>query len=100
MARDNTTAAENRKADEGTVDFATVLESEHKTINERRDGKRPHIKPKVPRKSDKNRVRDKDPVYDTRGLALSGGGIRSAAFCLGGLQALEDAGVLKQVDYL
>lgn len=77
-----------------------VLRSEHKTINERRDGKRPHVKPKVPRKSDKDHVRDKDPVYDTIGLALSGGGIRSAVFCLGALQALEGAGALKQVDYL
>src|SRR5436190_2360857 len=34
------------------------------------------------------------------GLALSGGGIRSAAFCLGSLQALDQAGVLKKVDYL
>jgi hypothetical protein len=34
------------------------------------------------------------------GLALSGGGIRSAAFCLGVLQALHETGVLKRVDYL
>jgi patatin-like phospholipase len=34
------------------------------------------------------------------GLALSGGGIRSSAFCLGALQALNEAGVLAQVDYL
>jgi hypothetical protein len=104
MARDDTTAAQGGKSDHekcrGTVDFMEVLRSEHKTINERRDGKRPHIKPKVPRKSDKDQVRDKDPVYDTIGLALSGGGIRSAAFCLGALQALEGAGALKQVDYL
>ena len=41
-----------------------------------------------------------DTVHDTVGLALSGGGIRSAAFCLGVLQALDLAGVLRQVDYL
>jgi hypothetical protein len=34
------------------------------------------------------------------GLALSGGGIRSASFCLGALQALEKAKVLKNIDYL
>ncbi|HTO64392.1 MAG TPA: patatin-like phospholipase family protein, partial [Bradyrhizobium sp.] len=34
------------------------------------------------------------------GLALSGGGIRSAAFSLGVLQALDSAEVLKKVDYL
>jgi hypothetical protein len=31
---------------------------------------------------------------------LSGGGVRSAAFCLGALQALDEDGVLKRVDYL
>jgi hypothetical protein len=34
------------------------------------------------------------------GIALSGGGIRSAAFCLGVMQALNAAGVLKTFDYL
>ncbi|MGH8315424.1 MAG: patatin-like phospholipase family protein, partial [Steroidobacterales bacterium] len=34
------------------------------------------------------------------GLALSGGGIRSASFAIGVLQGLHDAGVLKHVDYL
>ncbi|MFA5192154.1 MAG: patatin-like phospholipase family protein [Verrucomicrobiia bacterium] len=37
---------------------------------------------------------------DRVGLALSGGGIRSATFNLGLLQALNEKGVLKQVDYL
>jgi hypothetical protein len=36
----------------------------------------------------------------TIGLALSGGGIRSASFALGVLQALEREGVLRDVDYL
>src|SRR5687767_11418741 len=34
------------------------------------------------------------------GLALSGGGIRSASFCLGVMQALVNGGVLKKIDYL
>jgi hypothetical protein len=37
---------------------------------------------------------------DLIGLALSGGGVRSAAFCLGALQALDEDGVLQRVDYL
>ena len=37
---------------------------------------------------------------DRFGLALSGGGIRSATFNLGVLQALADLGILKAVDYL
>lgn len=46
------------------------------------------------------------PIYDIKmeyglvGLALSGGGIRSAAFSLGVMQALDKTGVLKRVDYL
>ncbi|MGE5219865.1 MAG: patatin-like phospholipase family protein [Chloroflexota bacterium] len=34
------------------------------------------------------------------GLALSGGGIRSSAFCLGVMQALNTAGLIEKVDYL
>jgi predicted acylesterase/phospholipase RssA len=39
-------------------------------------------------------------VFPTAGLALSGGGIRSAAFCTGALQALEQNKVFGLVDYL
>jgi Patatin-like phospholipase len=42
----------------------------------------------------------KEPVLNALGLSLSGGGIRSAAFCLGVLQALDKADVLKRIDYL
>jgi len=34
------------------------------------------------------------------GLAFSGGGIRSATFCLGILQSLERLGLLRQMDYI
>lgn len=37
---------------------------------------------------------------DLAGIALSGGGIRSATFSLGVLQALEQANVFRQFDYL
>ena len=37
---------------------------------------------------------------DRFGLALSGGGIRSATFNLGLLQSLDQLGVLKHLDYL
>lgn len=43
------------------------------------------------------RWRGREPLV---GLALSGGGIRSATYCLGVLQALAHKGVLPQVDYL
>ncbi|HTV71258.1 MAG TPA: patatin-like phospholipase family protein [Rhizobiaceae bacterium] len=34
------------------------------------------------------------------GVALSGGGIRSASFCLGALQALDQHGLAERIDYL
>ncbi|MEM7475178.1 MAG: hypothetical protein AAF483_09320 [Planctomycetota bacterium] len=37
---------------------------------------------------------------DTLGLALSGGGIRSAAFCMGVMQSLARSGWLKSIDFL
>lgn len=37
---------------------------------------------------------------DTVGLALSGGGIRSATFCLGVLQSLARRGLLRHIDFL
>lgn len=41
-----------------------------------------------------------DPDGDTVGLAFSGGGIRSATFNLGVLEALDEAGLMRDVDYL
>jgi patatin-like phospholipase len=41
-----------------------------------------------------------EPILNAVGLSLSGGGIRSAAFCLGVLQALDNARVLDRIDYL
>ena len=41
-----------------------------------------------------------DPQAPVTGLALSGGGIRSATFCLGLLRALARNGVLHRFDYL
>ncbi|HEY1695111.1 MAG TPA: hypothetical protein VGG39_23245 [Polyangiaceae bacterium] len=41
-----------------------------------------------------------DPAAPHVGLALSGGGIRSATFCLGVLQALARAGLLRRIDYM
>jgi Patatin-like phospholipase len=40
------------------------------------------------------------PVMDATGLCLSGGGIRSATFCLGIVQVLARQGLLPQFDYL
>src|SRR3954470_20453072 len=40
------------------------------------------------------------PAGDLVGLAFSGGGIRSATFNFGVLQALESSGLLREIDYL
>jgi hypothetical protein len=44
--------------------------------------------------------REPTTADEMKGLALSGGGIRSASFCLGVMQALNAAGVLQKFDYL
>jgi hypothetical protein len=45
-------------------------------------------------------ARDRPATMQLVGLALSGGGIRSAATCLGAMQALDAKGVMQAVDYL
>jgi len=45
-------------------------------------------------------AREPTTADEMKGLALSGGGIRSATFCMGVMQALNAAGVLEKFDYL
>jgi hypothetical protein len=66
-----------------TEDFAQLREAEGEWLAARREA-----------------VGMPAPKDDLVGLAFSGGGIRSAVFNLGVLQALEGAGLLKRVDYL
>lgn len=71
-----------------TVNFDTTLPLEHDWIAQRR-----------------KQVKGNDDGYgapkdDAVGLGLSGGGIRSAVFNLGLLQALERHNVMSRVDYL
>ena len=53
---------------------------------------------------DRRQLKDLSPIPDVSnglvGLALSGGGIRSATFALGACQAMARSDVLEQVDYL
>jgi predicted acylesterase/phospholipase RssA len=65
------------------VPFATVLGEELEIVRKRRG---------IPD--------DADVTEDLSGLALSGGGIRSAAFSLGVLQGLAELGLLGRFDYL
>ncbi len=48
----------------------------------------------------KRRRKAEDDTSDLVGLAFSGGGIRSATFGLGVLEALKDLGLLQKIDYL
>ena len=51
-------------------------------------------------KQEKKHIRDTLKRKPKTGLALSGGGIRSATFSLGALQVLAKQGVLEKIDYL
>src|ERR1035438_3205000 len=90
--------------------FNQVFNSEIDSLNKRRAKlDRPPIAPLEPEtSSDGKPLAMSDGTTPLRpkeesnvvGLSLSGGGIRSAAFCLGALQALRQADVLNKIDYL
>lgn len=67
-------------------DFDDIFECELGEIKRQRAAREPENKEDV-----------RSSLY---GLALSGGGIRSASFALGVIQALENKGALKKIDYL
>lgn len=70
------------------VPFHVVRDAELKAIRKRRSHHRPD--------SDQQNHLEKDLV----GLTLSGGGVRSASFGLGVVQALDERGLFRDVDYL
>jgi hypothetical protein len=53
-----------------------------------------------PHRPEYDRTRPEPVPCTVNGLALSGGGIRSAAVCLGALQALNQHGRIDSIDYL
>jgi hypothetical protein len=82
----------------GEHPFEKVLKAEHKAINARRAAQtspRPEITPPLPTPLPRNLEEGgaagdpQPPMTHTTGVCLSGGGIRSAAFCMGALQALD-----------
>jgi hypothetical protein len=92
-----------------TFKFNEVFKAEIELINKRRRAHRNQRRdPRGTIKFDTEQVKDISGERVSRpsesasvvGLALSGGGIRSAAFCLGALQALDVAKVVERVDYL
>src|SRR5690348_8739823 len=81
----------------GPFPFETVLTGELEEIEQSRRRRVPEMKPSPSSTG--------DPYNDAHnaqlmGVAFSGGGIRSATFNLGILQALAELDVLRWVDYL
>ncbi|ABD89499.1 hypothetical protein [Rhodopseudomonas palustris] len=68
--------------------FHAVFAKEIEAINSRREATRKLATPASGK------------TLDAVGLALSGGGIRSASVCLGVVQALNNQGLLSRIDYL
>jgi hypothetical protein len=81
-------------------DYEVVLD-EHAAINQRRHrrfGFSRDVSSTHPTENDANYL--KQGKFNTIGLALSGGGIRSASFCLGAMQALAKHKLFQYFDYL
>jgi hypothetical protein len=82
--------------------FHEIFELEVAAITERR---KKYDRPSIILEQE-DQERDGTPVLrptpDSKliGLALSGGGIRSSAFCLGAMQALDTRGLIDKIDYL
>ncbi len=94
------------------VNFETVLREELDQVGEGRDLRRRRFDgnppPRPPEKAGERseETTEAGDVYreafetNLAGLAFSGGGIRSATFNLGVLQALAEKGLLRKIDYL
>ena len=103
MAIDTVIAPEGRSEFGTQFKFHEVFKAEIALINGRRAQTSRHpIELEIEASEDVTGEPVLTPAENANvvGLALSGGGIRSAAFCLGVLQALEATGVLKYVDYM
>jgi hypothetical protein len=84
----------------GTGAFASLQCVEHSVINTRRGLlKRSEVEADAPPSVTRTEATG-FLVYNTPGLALSGGGVRSAAVCLGVLQAINESPGFEKIDYL
>jgi hypothetical protein len=76
-----------------TVDFKAVFNAELDAIRDRHN--------RTTRKTiEPNDTSDPSTTKELTGITCSGGGIRSASFCLGVLQGLQSKQTLEQMDYL
>jgi hypothetical protein len=81
--------------------FHEIFALEIAAINERRKNKRvPIVLEQEDQQRDGTPVMRPTPGSNVVGLALSGGGMRSSAFCLGAMQALDYHGLIDRIDYL
>jgi patatin-like phospholipase len=92
MAGEPKPAAAKPAAEDANVFW--IFQDEIKAINQRR---RQFKRPLLPLDPNFENV---SKVIDATGLCLSGGGVRSAAVCLGVLQALNNHNALRNIDYL
>jgi predicted acylesterase/phospholipase RssA len=86
----------------GVRQFHEIFELEVTAISARRKN---HHRPKVSLEDERllpdgTPIKRPNPDSELVGLALSGGGIRSSAFCLGAMQALDHHGLIEKIDYL
>ncbi|MEM7219787.1 MAG: hypothetical protein AAF515_15570 [Pseudomonadota bacterium] len=90
-----------KKGEESAASFSTVFEAELCAVRKRRSRLQ---KSRSENEADENESKPTKPCDDVSGslfgIALSGGGIRSATFNLGILQALAKEGLLTKADYL
>jgi len=87
---ENNVSARETK-DDGLLDFRDVLEAEFRTIFPNRE---------LPAGLDRYELRRQFFDIQASALCLSGGGIRSASFCLGVLQGLAKRGAVLHFNYL
>ena len=82
--------------------FHEIIELEAEAISKRREkyARSPIVLEQEDQQRDGTPVMRPTPASNVVGLALSGGGIRSSAFCLGAMQALDVRGLIERIDYL
>ncbi len=96
MNTNDTPAADQSTSDTDPLTFGDVFQQELNEIRRRRT-----FYSAVRDAGDEGDVASApDPRQVLAGIALSGGGIRSATFCLGVLQGLHRCGLLPMFDYL
>jgi len=86
----------------GSDEFTEIQNAENEALQARRNKQnkgKPTVSVEIPESSDKA-IATLFRVFNTVGLSLSGGGIRSAAFCLGVLQAINQRVGLNKIDYM